>query len=200
MSVATQLLENLPPHKVPTVLIARQAGVDPALVRYYFSNREELLIAVVENILDNWAAKHPAPDAPLTQRLGARVEDMLDFSCRVRSMQRLMIEGCAEGKSPSVKERARELNARAVHYYTQFLHLEGEEAERSPDPLFMHVAIIGMCEFFAAAQAMILPLAPKHMKATEVAHAYKAFIRNLVLDGLRSRVESAVKVKIKASA
>ena len=40
---ARQLLEKLPPHEVPNVLIARKAGVDPALVRYYFANREELL-------------------------------------------------------------------------------------------------------------------------------------------------------------
>ncbi len=169
VSAARQLLENLPPHKVPTVLIARKAGVDPALVRYYFSNREELLIAVIEHILGTWAARHPLPDAPPAQQLSAHIAGMFDFSCRVRSMQRLMIDGCAEAKSPAVRARVRELNADAVRHYAQFLHLEGEEAEASPDPLFMHVAIIGLCEFFAAAQAMILPLAPQHLSAAELA-------------------------------
>lgn len=195
VSAARQLLENLPPHKVPTVLIARKAGVDPALVRYYFSNREELLIAVIEHILGTWAERHPPLDAPPIQELSAHIADMLDFSCRVRSMQRLMVEGCAEAKSPAVRARVRELNAVAVHYYAQLLHLDGEEAERSTDPLFMHIAIIGLCEFFAAAQAMILPLAPRHLSAAELARRYETFIRKLVLDGLRSRVEAAGKVK-----
>jgi hypothetical protein len=53
----------------------------------------------------------------------------------------------------------------------------------------MHVAIIGMCEFFAAAQAMILPLVPEGIDADELAERYKDFIVHLVLDGLRSRVE-----------
>jgi len=190
IQAAAQLLETLPPHKVPNVLIARKAGVDPALVRYYFGNREELLIAVVEHILTSWAATHPPPHAPLAERLSYHVGDMFDFSCRVRSMQRLMIEGCAEAKTPAVRARVHELTAATLRNYAKYLHLEGDDADRSPDPLFMHVAIIGLCEFFAAAQAMIVPLAPKDIDATELARRYRTFIRKLVLDGLRARVEA----------
>jgi TetR/AcrR family transcriptional regulator len=192
---ARQLLEKLPPHEVPNVLIARKAGVDPALVRYYFANREELLFAVIEHILATWEATHPAPDAPPAEKLSAHIADMFDFSCRVRSMQRLMVEECAEAKSPAVRARVRELNAGAVRRYARFLHLEGPEGESSPDALFAHVAVIGLCEFFAAAQSMILPLAPKHLDAAEIARGYKLFIRKLVLDGLRSRVDAPGKLK-----
>ena len=194
---ARQLLEKLPPHEVPNVLIARKAGVDPALVRYYFANREELLFAVVEHILATWEATHPAPDAPPAEKLSAHVADMFEFSCRVRSMQRLMVDEIAKARSPAVRARVRELNAGAVRRYARFLHLEGAGDESSPDPLFAHVAVIGLCEFFAAAQAMILPLAPKHLDAPELARRYGVFIRKLVLDGLRSRVENP-KVKTDA--
>jgi TetR/AcrR family transcriptional regulator len=195
VAAARQLLEKLPPHEVPNVLIARKAGVDPALVRYYFPNREVLLFAVIEHILATWEATHPAPDAPPAEKLSAHVADMFDFSCRVRSMQRLMVEECAEAKSPAVRARVRELNSGAVRKYARFLHLEGPEGESSPDPLFAHIAVIGLCEFFAAAQSMILPLAPKHLNAAELAHQYELFIRKLVLDGLRSRVEAPKKLK-----
>lgn len=198
VAAARLLLEKLPPHQVPTVLIARKAGVDPALVRYYFPNRDELLFAVIEHILTSWVAKHPDADAPPAEKLSAHIADMFEFSCRVRSMQRLMVEGCAEAKSPSVRARARDLNAVAVRYYARLLHLEDAEAETSPDPLFMHIAVIGLCEFFAAAQAMILPLAPKHLDAPQLAKRYETFIRQLVLDGLRYRVERPRKVKADA--
>ncbi len=98
-------------------------------------------------------------------------------------------------EEPRGTARVRELNAGAVRYYAQFLHLEGEDAESSPDPLFMHVAVIGLCEFFAAAQAMILPLAPKNLDAKELARRYEQFIRKVVLDGLRSRVEPGKKIR-----
>jgi TetR/AcrR family transcriptional regulator len=195
---ARQLLDKLPPHEVPNVLIARKAGVDPALVRYYFANREELLFAVIEHILATWEATHPAPDAPPAEKLSALVADMFDFSCRVRSMQRLMVEEIAKAKSPAVRARVRELNAGAVRKYAQLLHLDGPESDSSPDPLFAHIAVIGLCEFFAAAQAMVLPLAPKHLNATELAHRYELFIRKLVLDGLRSRVEMPGRIKANA--
>lgn len=195
IAAARQLLEKLPPHLVPNVAIAKKAGVDPALVRYYFENREQLLITVIEDMIAGWAATHPPPDAPPAERLSAHIASMFDFSCRVRSMQRLMIDECAEAKSPAVRNRVRELNAGAVRGYAQFLHLEGQEAESSTDPLFMFVAVIGLCEFFAAAQAMILPLAPQGMDAAELARRYEQFIRNLVLDGIRSRVEPPRKVK-----
>jgi AcrR family transcriptional regulator len=195
IAAASQLLEQFPPHQVPNVLIARRAGVDPALVRYYFGNREELLIAVVENIIATWTATHPAPNAPPAERLSAHIASVFDFACRVRSIQRLMIDGCAEAKSASVRARVRELNAVAVRHYAQFLHLDGDDADSSPDALFMFVSVIGLCEFFAAAQAMILPLAPKHLDAAELAKRYEKFIRGLVLDGVRSRVDNSRKLK-----
>jgi TetR/AcrR family transcriptional regulator len=195
IAAASLLLEKLPPHQVPNVVIARKAGVDPALVRYYFGDREELLLEVIKHILSSWAATHPPPHAPPAEKLSAHVGDMFDFSCRVRSMQRLMVEGLAEAKSPTVRTAVRELNAGAVQVYAQFLHMEGAEAESSPDPLFAHVAVIGLCEFFAAAQAMILPLAPKHMDAAQLAQRYRVFISRLVLDGLRSRLKAPKKIK-----
>jgi TetR/AcrR family transcriptional regulator len=195
---ASQLLEKLPPHQVPNVLIARKAGVDPALVRYYFSNRAELLLAVVEHILSTWAASHPDPDAPPAERLSAHVADMFDFSRRVRPMQRLMIDELSEAKSASVRARVRELNVGAVKYYSQFLRAGGDKAEASPDSLFMHVAVIGLCEFFAAAQAMILPLAPRHLDGKELARRYETFIQQLVLDGIRAQLKTLQEFKADA--
>ncbi len=187
VAAAHQLLEKLPPHQVPTVLIAREAGVDPALVRYYFRNRDELMFAVIEHIISTWVEKHPLPNAPPAEKLSAHIADMLEFSCRMRSMQRLMIDAC-EAKSPTVRARVRELNARALRTYAQFLPPDSDKAEASLDPLFIYIAVIGLCEFFAAAQSMILPLAPKDLPARELARRYETFIRNLVVNGLGSQM------------
>ena len=112
-------------------------------------------------------------------------------------MQRLMIDAC-EAKSPTVRARVRELNAGALHKYAQFLHADGDGAGPSLDALFMHIAVIGMCEFFAAAQVMIVPLAPKELDARQLARRYQTFIGKLVLDGLRSRMELPKKLKADA--
>jgi AcrR family transcriptional regulator len=189
IAAARQLLDKLPPHQATISSIARSAGVDPALVRYSFDSREELVLAVIEDILATWNFSHPPQAAGPVENLSAVVRDFADFALSVRSMQRLMIEECANSKSPEVRRRVRELNAGVVSRWALMLHAERESSTRATDPLFMHVAIIGMCEFFAAAQAMIKPLVPEGMETAELAERYKDFIVRLVLDGMRSQVE-----------
>jgi AcrR family transcriptional regulator len=189
VAAARQLMERLPPHQATVSAIARKAGVDPALVRYYFSGREQLMLAVIENIIESWTAAHPAPAAGPAARLAAHVGDMLEFSRKMRAMQRLMVEECAASKSADVRRRVRELNEGAVSFYRLLVHSDKQSAKNPTDPLFMFVAIIGMCEFFAAAQAMIQPLAPEGMAPEELASRYKDFITRLALDGLRPLVE-----------
>jgi len=50
ITAARQLLQELPPSQVTASAIARHAGGDPALVRYYFGNREALLLEVAKTI------------------------------------------------------------------------------------------------------------------------------------------------------
>jgi len=50
-------------------MIARKAGVDPALVRYYFSSREELFLAVAENILITWICTRPVMEGTAAAKL-----------------------------------------------------------------------------------------------------------------------------------
>jgi AcrR family transcriptional regulator len=182
-------MERLPPHEATFSAIARKAGVDPALVRYYFTSREQLMLAVVENIIESWTATHRTPAASPTARLANHVGDMLDFARDFRAMQRLMVDECAASKSAEVRRRVRELNEGALNFYRLLVHSDKHAAKNPADPLFMFVSIIGMCEFYAAAQPMIQLLAPEGVTPDELAVHYKKYIIRLVLDGLRSEVE-----------
>ena len=187
IAAARALIETLHPHRVTIVMIARKAGVDPALVRYYFSSREELFLAVAEDIVTTWVARHPPAQAPPAEKLATAVSQMVDFARSVRSMQRLMIDECAEAKSPHVRHRALELNSLAVQGYAKLFDQNQAEPLEPVEPLFAYVAIIGMSEFFAAAQSMIVPLLPQKISADELAGRYKRFLVKMVLDGLRPR-------------
>ena len=189
VAAARQLMDAAPPHQATVSSIARQAGVDPALVRYYFKNREQLLLAVIEDILNSWNASHPPPASGPAARLASQVGNMLDFALRVRSMQRLMIDECAVSRSAEVRRRVREINSAFVNSLGLLLHPERSATRDATEPLFLFVSIVGLCEFFAAAQAMIMPLAPEGMSPDELTARYKKFITRLVLDGMRSRVE-----------
>ena len=184
---ARKLLETLPPHRVTIVMIAREAGVDPAMVRYYFASREELFLAVTENMVMTWVARHPSPIAPPAERLSSRVSGMVDFARSARSMQRLMIDECAEAQSLEVRKRVQELNEMAVQGYAHLFDPNQSDPLEPVDPLLAYIAIIGMAEFFVAAQPMIIPLLPKKTSSEELAERYKKFLVKMVLDGLRPR-------------
>jgi TetR/AcrR family transcriptional regulator len=187
VAAARRLLEQSPPHRVTNVMIAREAGVDPALVRYYFASRTELLFAVVENTISTWVAAHQPPDAAPAERLAAAIRGMVDFAHSARSLQRLMIEECAESKLPAIRQHVRELNSQGVASFAKCLGQDESDPLRPVDPLLLYISIIGMSEFFVAAQPMILPLLPGKPDAAELAERYKDFIVNLVLDGLKPR-------------
>lgn len=187
VAAARRLLEKSPPHRVTNLMIAREAGVDPALVRYYFASRAELQIAVVEHIVSTWVAAHPPPDATPDEQLATAIGGMVDFARGARSMQRLMIEECAESKLPAIRKRVRDMNAKAVAGFSRILDQDDSAPLVPTDPLLLYIAIIGMSEFFVAAQPMIMPLLPGKTDADALAERYKAFIVRLVLDGLRPR-------------
>ncbi|HTM96356.1 MAG TPA: TetR/AcrR family transcriptional regulator, partial [Croceibacterium sp.] len=46
ITAARDLLQELPPAQVTSTAVARRANADPALVRYYFGTRENLLFEV----------------------------------------------------------------------------------------------------------------------------------------------------------
>jgi AcrR family transcriptional regulator len=188
VAAAARLFATLPPHRVTNVMVAREAGVDPALVRYYFASRAELIVSVVEHIVTSWVASHQPPaNASPADRLAAVIRGMVDFARSVRSMQRLMIEECAESKQPGVRRRVRELNAKALENYARIFAQDQPGALVPSDPLLVYVAIIGMSEFFEAAQAMILPLLADREDPAALEERYKDFIVGMVLDGLRPR-------------
>jgi TetR/AcrR family transcriptional regulator len=190
VAAARRLMDEAPPHQATITTITRKAGVDPALVRYYFKDRDQLLLAVIEDILNSWNASHPVPAASPATRLAAQIGSMLDFARRVRSMQRLMIDECAASSSLEVRQRVREINAAFVDSLALLLHPEKNRKREETVPLFLYISIVGLCEFFAAAQAMIVPLAPAGVSPDELAARYRKFIVNLVLDGIRSRIET----------
>ena len=102
--------------------------------------RDRLLLAVIEDILNSWHASHPVAAAGPAARLAAQVGNMLDFALRVRSMQRLMIEECAASRSAAVRRRVRQINADFVENLASLLRAGGWVQEAT-DPTYLDVGL-----------------------------------------------------------
>ncbi|MGZ3275853.1 MAG: TetR/AcrR family transcriptional regulator [Caulobacteraceae bacterium] len=187
LQAACRLLKDNLPSQVTNSMIAREAGADPALIRYYFGDRSSLLLAAVEELMKN--IRLPTPPTPMNIQAFVtwRVDATLHFARMARSMQRLMVDELAEGGTAEVREAVRLRNKGLVDRYGEILRDEIGDEIVEVDPLFLHVAILGVCEFFTAAQSVILPLAEPGTDPVELAGRYEAFVIDLFLNGLRRR-------------
>ena len=187
LQAACRLLRDKLPTQVTNSMIAREAGADPALIRYYFGDRSALLLAVVEELMKS--IRQPAPPAPMNAEdfVTWRVDGTLRFARTARSMQRLMVDELAESSSPEVREAVHERNRGLVDRYAKILQDQVGDEIVDVDPLFLHVAILGVCEFFTAAQAVVMPLAEPGTDPADLAARYEAFVIDLFLNGLRRR-------------
>lgn len=187
LQAARRLLQDNLPARVTNSMIAREAGADPALIRYYFGDRSSLLLAVVRELMKS--VNHPPPVEPMDAEafLRWRVAGTLRFARTTRSMQRLMIDELAESGSKEVRQAVRAQNATLIDRYAEILKTQIGDEIVDVDPLFLHVAILGVVEFFTAAQSIIAPLAEPGVDPQHLAEEYESFVVDLFLNGLRKR-------------
>ena len=190
VSAARQLLEKLPPHKATISSIARKAGVDPALVRYYFGSREELLLAVIEDILANLDGQPPSLRGTARGDSSPRTcGDMLDFSRR-RALDAApddrRVRGVEVARGAAARARAECRRGELLRAAAAFGKALREESHRSAVHARRHHRHVRVLRRGAGDDPAAG--ARRTSDAEELADRYKDFIVRLVLDGLR-RVE-----------
>ena len=186
ITAARELLQELPPAHVTSTAIAKRANADPALVRYYFGNRENLLFEVAKQI--GAEANRPPPDEgdPL-ELLADMIHNTFRFTRSAKHMQRLMIEELDSASSAEVREKMREWNRRPLSNYAKLQELDGDGKLREFDPLFMHLAVVGISDFFASGAPLVELLVPPGTDMAELGRRYEGFVIRLLTDGVRKR-------------
>jgi AcrR family transcriptional regulator len=186
ITAARELLQELPPAHVTSTAIAKRANADPALVRYYFGNRENLLFEVAKQIGAETNRPPPSEGDPI-ELLAEMVHSTFKFTRSAKHMQRLMIEELDSASSPEVRQKMREWNRQPLSSYARLQELDEQGALRKFDPLFMHLAVVGISDFFASGAPLVELLVPPGTDLAELGRNYEAFVVRLVLEGLKAR-------------
>ncbi|MCW2367330.1 AcrR family transcriptional regulator [Sphingobium sp. B7D2B] len=185
LQTAERLVKEHPPERISIAMIAREAGVDPALVRYYFKDRSNLLLAVATSMMDRvpYSARDPRPAHEVVED---NIRRTARFTRSNRHIHRLMVDELADAKSSDVGERLGEMNREAVAWLGEVLARDSSSI-RDVDPALLHVAVLGLFDFFATAEPVVRQLFPADIAAEELISRYEEFVVDLLMNGLRPR-------------
>jgi AcrR family transcriptional regulator len=186
ITAARALLQELPPAQVTSTAIAKRAGADPALVRYYFGNRENLLFEVATQIGEA-ANKPPPDDGDPIELLEDMIRGTFRFTRSAKHMQRLMIEELDSASSPEVREKMRDWNGQPIANYQRIQELDHDGKLREFNPLFMYLAVVGISDFFATGAPLIDLVVPPGTDLDKLRRDYEAFVVELITEGLRRK-------------
>jgi TetR/AcrR family transcriptional regulator len=188
LKAARELLETLPPAKVTRAALARHAGVDPNLIRYYFADRDSLLLSVVEQIIDEHVAHVadlPAQGTP-PERLRSYVRAFIEFNTGHPYFHRLLVEEIALWKTARARQLFHRLNQASIGLYRAVLDDGAKDKSlQAIDPTYMHIALVGMIEFFLSSRVVLEDAFGKGALPADHAERYADTVVQLIVDGAR---------------
>lgn len=186
LAATEKLLRTLPPARVTISRIAREAQVDPALVRYYFGNRAALLVAVVDRVTAHPQRNTQPKDQPVVA-LADHIARTVQLVRRAPFLHRLINDELNDVGTEETRARVRGMNLDLVDYYRTMLRADGGRELVETDPMFLYIAVLGVSDFFSSAEPLVRELLPEGTDMETVSADFQAFLVRLILDGLRKR-------------
>ncbi len=187
------MLRRVPPAQVTRLAIAEEAGVDPNLIRYYFGTVPELISEVVLNSHSSiFSALEAIPKTmPPEEWLRLRFDKWLNLFIDNPYHHQLLISVMYADLASETHTLWTQSLERSVGYTKQAID-KGEASGqlRSVDPRFLHLALLGMMEFFANNQAIIKDMFGPDASPETLRDGYRDFIHDLILNGLKVRKDN----------
>jgi TetR/AcrR family transcriptional regulator len=184
------LLHKRSPGKLTLGDIARYARVDPKLLRYYFGDKNALFTAAVTQMLDTMQAAVEAQldnQGPAADRIRKRVHSLLRTLYANPHLHPLIIEQIMHGDREAGRQALKFMAARGYAVTRKIIDDGFKRGElRKVDPRFLHVAMVGLCEYFVTAKPLVQELFGGQPMSTAVTEAYADFVADLLFRGLQS--------------
>jgi AcrR family transcriptional regulator len=187
VDTARELLRKPRPLQLSRTEVAKAAGVDEKLVRYYFENYEDLLdqvtdgsIVELEQVMT--AASKPQKKAALVMR--ERIKALTGFLAENPAFFKLLVDRVYSATGSAAQARLEALNKRAYER-----HLGAIQAGRAAgefrddfDPRLLYIAIVGMAEFFTTGRPVVEFIFGE--SADKVRPRYEKFLFDLLIRGI----------------
>jgi AcrR family transcriptional regulator len=185
-----RLLQTTPPSNLTRLEIARAAGVDPALIRYYFGDKYKLfaeVIALIAAEIERLGSAALASTGTPKERLARLVRANHDVHRRYPHYHQLILDQITHGRPETVQRIRSEMSGRLREGLLDLMRDGERRGElRVVDPGHLAIAIIGMCEYFSSGWGPVAALLGESPEAERGASAtaYGQFIEDLIVRSL----------------
>jgi TetR/AcrR family transcriptional regulator len=187
VDTARQLLRQPRPLQISRSEVAKAAGVDEKLVRYYFENYEDLLdqvtdgsIAELEKVMTEASKPQKKPSHVVRERARA----LIGFLAENPAFFKLLVDRVYGATGKAAQARLEDLNARAYERHLGAIQAGRKAGEFRDDfdPRLLYIAIIGMSEFFTTGRPVVEFIFGE--SADKVRGRYEKFVFDLLMRGI----------------
>jgi AcrR family transcriptional regulator len=186
------LLREVKPRELSLLRLARFAGVDRSLIRYYFRDRSSLLFAAARQLFAVLKSRLDAAEAALTNEPLEQIREfatvLLTFQSEHPHFHRLMIDEVVNAPNEHAQAFFRAVTEQGVQTFRALAAAGGRRAVTRPyDGVFLYLALIGMCEFFVTGRPILQVVFGEDFDVARTTRQYRDFLRDYVIDGIRRR-------------
>lgn len=189
IAATRELLRTNSPEAISRIDIARAAKVDPALIRYYFGSKDDVLSAVALTFMDDF--RRSEYDVPTS----GDVQDLLD---RIVTVMMAFIESVPYMHDLLVREISRLGAPGGAKIRSAFIDnptARIEQSIRGTDSIrltrrelqFFRMMVIAICAFPIREQAFIEQLFGRERFDAELTKEYCKFVAKVFAQGMKPR-------------
>jgi AcrR family transcriptional regulator len=195
LATAGRLMSDRHATDVSLSEIARHSGLNSALVKYYFGNKDGLMLALVQReatralaVLEQMVNSDQSP----TEKLRIHIAGIINHFFRTPYLNRLLhsLLDDRASESQSAKQVTR-------FFVEPFLALQGKLLEqgvatgefRRTDPTLFYVSMLGACDHLFNARYALTALGGKGGLTDELRERYIEHVTEIFLGGIVTREE-----------
>lgn len=168
--------------------IAKRSGLNSALIKYYFGNKEGLLLALIERdaTLHIGALRHlVAKDIPADQKLKIHIGGIIDAYHNSPYLNRLIYHIVETGQ-PSSGQRVAEVFIKPMVDAYEAIISQGvqEGVFRPVEPALLYYSLVGSCDHIFHAAYSVEHVLHEARISDDLRRRYIAHVAEIVLRGL----------------
>jgi TetR/AcrR family transcriptional regulator len=191
IAATRELLRTSPPDAISRIDIARAAKVDPALIRYYYGSKDDVLSAVALTFMDDF--RKSEYDVPVS----GDIQDLID---QIMTVMMAFIESVPYMHDLLVREIGRLSAPRGAKIRDMFIDSPTariEQSIRSTNSValsrrelqFLRMMVIAICAFPIREREFVEQVFGRERFDAELTKEYGKFVAKLFAQGMKPRAK-----------